>query len=160
VSLSEVSPEKDLSALRENVLSQVRDKLTNQEPVGNAGKISLKLNPHELGELQITIRLEDQKMNVDISAQNSLVKEALLQNIDQLKDTLLRQNISMERFTVSTGAGQDQNSNQSFREGRQTEQHGSEGRSQQFSRYYREESPVSQVAYGETGTSSLVDMRF
>ncbi len=159
-SLSEVSPEKEMSALRENVLSQVRDKLANQEPVGNAGKISLKLNPRELGELQITIRLEDQKMSVDIAAQNPLVKEALLQNIDQLKDTLLRHNISMQRFDVSAGAGQEQNLNQSFREGRQAAQHGPEHRSHQFSRYYREESPVTQVAYGEARTSSLVDMRF
>jgi flagellar hook-length control protein FliK len=158
--MSEVSPEKELSALRENVLSQVRDKLANQEPVGNAGKISLKLNPRELGELQITVRLEDQKMSVDITAQNPLVKEALLQNIDQLKDTLLRQNISMQRFDVSAGTGQEQNLNQSFREGRQTAQHGSEDRSRQYARYYREESPVSQVAYGEAGASSLVDMRF
>ncbi|RQW88560.1 MAG: flagellar hook-length control protein FliK [Geobacter sp.] len=158
--LSQVPQESEVSALHENILSQVREKLVNQDPSSNVSKITLKLNPHELGELQINVRLENQKMTVDITAQNPVVKEALLQNIDQLKDTLLRQNISMERFNVTTGDGGGQAFNQSFREGRQTAYQAPDTHSYSLSGYYQEDSQASQVAFGDSKENSLVDMRF
>ena len=158
--LSEVPQESEVSALHENILSQVREKLLTQDPTGTVSKITLKLNPHELGELQINVRLENQKMTVDITAQNQVVKEALLQNIDQLKDTLLRQNISMERFNVSTGDGGGQAFQQSFREGRQTAYQTPDPFSYPVSGYYQEDSQLSQAAFGDARENSLVDMRF
>jgi flagellar hook-length control protein FliK len=158
--LSEVPRESEVSALHENIVSQVREKLLNQDPTGTVSKITLKLNPHELGELQINVRLENQKMTVDITAQNQVVKEALLQNIDQLKETLLRQNISMERFNVSTGDGGGQAFQQSFREGRQTEYQTPGTFSYPVSGYYQEDSQLSQAAFGDARENSLVDMRF
>lgn len=157
--LSEVPRENEGSELHQNILSQVREKLVNQESAGNVSKITLKLNPHELGELQINVRLEDQKMRVDITAQNPVVKEALLQNIDQLKDTLMRQNISMERFHVSTGDG-GQSFNQSFREGRHAGQQTADSFSYPRSGYYQEDARVTQAAYADTRENSLVDVRF
>jgi len=158
--LSEVPRESEVSALHENIVSQVREKLLNQDPTGTVSKITLKLNPHELGELQINVRLENQKMTVDITAQNQVVKEALLQNLDQLKETLLRQNISMERFNVSTGDGGGQAFQQSFREGRQTEYQTPGTFSYPVSGYYQEDSQLSQAAFGDARENSLVDMRF
>ena len=157
--LSEVPREHEVSELHQNILSQVREKLVSQDSSGTVSKISLKLNPHELGEMQISVRLEDQKMRVDITAQNPVVKEALLQNIEQLKDSLLRQNISMERFHVSTGDG-GQAFNQSFREGRQTAQHTQDTFTYPLSGYYQEDPRVSQAAYADSRENSLVDMRF
>lgn len=158
--VSEVPREHEVSALHENILTQVREKLVSQEPSGNVSKITLKLNPHELGELQINVRLEDQKMRVDITAQNPVVKEALLQNIDQLRDSLQRQNISMERFHVSTGDSQSHSFNQSFREGRQTAYQTPDTYSYPVSGYYQEDPQVSQAAYADSRENSLVDMRF
>ncbi|MRR53152.1 MAG: flagellar hook-length control protein FliK [Deltaproteobacteria bacterium] len=157
--LSEVPREHEVSELHQNILSQVREKLVSQDPSGTVSKISLKLNPHELGELQINVRLEDQKMRVDITAQNPVVKEALLQNIEQLKDSLMRQNISMERFHVSTSDG-GQAFNQSFREGRQSAQHTPDTFTYPLSGYYQEDPQVSQAAYADVRENSLVDMRF
>jgi len=158
--LTEVPQESEVSALHENIVSQVREKLLNQDPTGTVSKITLKLNPHELGELQINVRLENQKMTVDITAQNQLVKEALLQNIDQLKDTLMRQNISMERFNVSTGDSGGQAFQQSFHEGRQTEHQTPGPFSYPVAGYYQEDSQLSQAAFGDARENSLVDMRF
>lgn len=158
--LSEVPREHEVAALHENILSQVRDKLVSQDPSGNVSKITLKLNPHELGELQINVRMENQKMTVDITAHNPVVKEALLQHIDQLKDSLLRQNISMERFNVSSGDGGGQTFNQSFREGRQNTYQTPDAFSYPMSGYYQEDAQVSQVAFGDSKENSLVDMRF
>jgi flagellar hook-length control protein FliK len=158
--LSEVPREHEVAALHENILSQVREKLVSQDPSGNVSKITLKLNPHELGELQINVRMENQKMTVDITAHNPVVKEALLQNIDQLKDSLLRQNISMERFNVSSGDGGGQTFNQSFREGRQSAYQTPDTFSYPMSGYFQEDAQVSQVAFGDSKENSLVDMRF
>jgi flagellar hook-length control protein FliK len=67
----------------------------------NRSSITLKLHPEELGELKINLRMEDLRLKVDIVTENRSVKEALMQNLDTLKDTLSRQNISMELFNVS-----------------------------------------------------------
>jgi len=156
----QMEPLSEVPELRESILSQVREKIVNHEPVAEGDRITLKLNPRELGELQITVRLENQKMSVEVTAQNHAVKEVLLQNIDQLKDSLMRQNIAVDRFDVSTGTGQQQAFDQSFREGRHAAKQGFEDMQYGVSGYYRDDVQTTRVAYGEVPESSLVDMRF
>ncbi|HEX9022812.1 MAG TPA: flagellar hook-length control protein FliK, partial [Geobacteraceae bacterium] len=83
------------------IVSQVREKLEATGRIADDGQITLKLHPQELGELKINMRLDDHNLKVEIVTQNPSVKEALMQNLDTLKETLSRQNISMERFDVS-----------------------------------------------------------
>jgi len=85
----------------EQIYHQVREKLESGDYGINKSNITLKLHPEELGELKINLRMEEQRLKVDIVTDNRSVKEALMQNLDTLKDTLSRQNISMERFNVS-----------------------------------------------------------
>lgn len=155
---SESHPENgfamEKSALHESILSQVRQ---NMQSGKEAGQVTLKLNPRELGDLQISVRMEDQKVHVEVTAQNQVVREALLQNLDVLKDTLSKQNISVERFDVLTGNGQG--ADQSFREGRQATQRQFDGSPFQSGGYHPEESAETNPAYWETGENSLIDMR-
>jgi hypothetical protein len=72
----------------------------------------------------------------------------------------LRQNISMERFNVSSGDAGGQSFNQSFREGRQAAYQTPDTFSYPKSGYYQEDSQVSQAAFGDSKENSLVDMRF
>ena len=144
--------------LQENILSQVREKLTSLETAAGKGNITLRLNPRELGDMQISFRMEDAGLSVEVIARNPVVREALLQNLEQLKETLSQRNISMERFDVMTDNGQTPN--QSFREGRQTAQ-------SRFREYYPtnagypgEEPGAVRKVYGDFRESSLVDMRF
>lgn len=102
---------------QEQILQQVQEKLARHEVRPGGGEVRLKLHPEELGELTINLRMEDQRLRVEIVAENRTVKEALLQNLDTLRDTLSRQNISMERFDVATGG----NPHQAFREERQAQ---------------------------------------
>jgi len=148
----------DKGRLHEEILSQVREKLANHTPVSGDGRITIKLNPGELGELQLNVRMDDRKMSVEVTAQNPVVKEALLQNLDQLKDTLSRQNIQMERFDVSTGTGQ-QGAGQSFREGRQTAHRQFDDMPFSPAGYFREDTAAAAVAGWEPRENSLVDMR-
>jgi len=144
--------------LQENILSQVREKLTSLEIASGKGNITLRLNPRELGDMQISFRMEDSGLSVDVIARNPVVRETLLQNLEQLKETLSQRNISMERFDVMTDSGQTPN--QSFREGRQTAQ----PRFREFyptnAGYPGEEPGAVRKVYGDFRESSLVDMRF
>lgn len=87
--------------LGEQITSQIREKLDAMGHGSDKGHITLKLHPDELGELKINMRMEDQHLKIEITTQNPSVKEALMQNLDTLKETLSRQNIAMDRFDVS-----------------------------------------------------------
>lgn len=108
--------------LRDSIMSQVRDAVTAREPNGN-GRISIRLNPVELGELTISVRVADQQVKVDVVAANGQVRDILLNNIDSLKENFSRQNLTMTGFDVSTGTGQGFE-HQLFREGGQAGQGG------------------------------------
>jgi hypothetical protein len=152
---TQTMPEK--SSLHESIITQVREKIASHDPATGAGQISLKLNPRELGDLQIHLRMEDQRVCVEVTAANPVVKEALLQNLDQLKDTLSRQNIVVEKFDVSAGGGQGPD--QSFREGRQAANRRYEAPEYASSLYYTAESGENRPSYWEPRENSLVDLR-
>ncbi len=92
--------------LGEHIINQVREKLDARGHASDNGQITLKLHPDDLGELKINMRMEDQHLKIEITTQNPSVKEALMQNLDTLKETLSRQNIAMDRFDVSADARQ------------------------------------------------------
>jgi len=101
----------------EQILDQVRSRLAEHRIDPDNGQVTLRLHPQELGELKISVRMDDQRLRVEIVAENRTVKDALMQNMDSLKDALARLNLEVERFNVTTGNRQF--FNQGFREGRQ-----------------------------------------
>lgn len=107
------SPETPKPALHESILAQVTEKLDNLQASGSKGEVTIRLHPEDLGELKINVRLDDQRVRVEIVTEHPMVKEALTDNLDRLKETFSRQNLTMEKFDVSTGGGQfNQPSNQ------------------------------------------------
>ena len=100
----EAKPTNLKSALQESILSQIKDGVVTHDDKGN-GQMSLKLNPGELGELKIDIRMEDNRLKVDVQASNSTVKDLLMNNLENLKEALTNKNFTMEGFNVSTGGG-------------------------------------------------------
>lgn len=64
------------------------------------GQVKLRLHPPELGSLQMTLKMEGQVMTAHLEVENSLAKEALTQNVQQLRDSLSEQGIRIERFDV------------------------------------------------------------
>jgi flagellar hook-length control protein FliK len=103
--------------VQEHIMNQVKEKLAHYEPAAQGGNITMKLHPEELGELKINMRMDAMRVKVEIVAQNQVVKDTIMQNVDNLRDMLSSRNITIDRFDVSTGGGQG--SNQAFREGRQ-----------------------------------------
>jgi flagellar hook-length control protein FliK len=103
--------------LGENITNQIRENLDAGGHGSDKGQITLKLHPEELGELKINMRMEDQRLKVEIVTDNQSVKDALMQNLDTLKETLSRQNIAMDHFNVS--ADLRQGFQQGARDGKQ-----------------------------------------
>lgn len=92
------------SALHENILSQVKDGAVSHDGKGN-GQMSIKLNPGELGELKIQVRMEDNRLRIEVQADNRMVKDLLMSNLESLKEALTGKNFTMAGFDVSTGGG-------------------------------------------------------
>lgn len=89
-------------AAEAQLMRQVTDRLATHDLKQGADRISLRLSPEHLGNLQLNLRMEDQQVRVEIVAEHRAVREALLQQVDQLKEVLSRQNIKMESFDVTT----------------------------------------------------------
>lgn len=108
-----------VSVNHESVIEQVKDRLSVPEARTDGNQIRLQLRPAGLGELQITMRMDDQKLRVEILAENKAVKTALLEHADTLKDVLAKQHITVDRFDVGTSS--NNGSGQLFREGSRPE---------------------------------------
>jgi len=99
----------------EQIVSQVRERLTQHELKQGIQHISLTLSPDNMGELKMNLNLQGQKLSVEIVTENKTVRDAIAQHTDGLKESLARQNITMESFDVTTGGkgsgsqGQNQN---------------------------------------------------
>lgn len=99
----------------EQVAQQVKERLVLHDVKPGNQQITLTLSPDTLGELKMNLNLQGQKLSVEIVAENRAVRDAILQHTDVLKESLARQNITMESFDVTTGGkgsgnqGQNQN---------------------------------------------------
>jgi flagellar hook-length control protein FliK len=91
------------SGLSGQILTQVKASLVNHEVKPGNDQIVLRLSPENLGELKVNLSMDGQSLKVEIVAENHMVRDALLQNTDSLKESLARQNISMQSFNVTTG---------------------------------------------------------
>ena len=148
------SPEKLPQVSRDDILSQVKAGLERQ-PVKQDGQITIKLNPAELGEIQISVRLDDQRVRVEVVAANRAVRESLMENIDSLKDSLLRQRLTMESFDVS--GGNEGNAGQLFREWREQERN--RGYDMYQDNHLPEEVVKNSLMEAEVRQDALVDVR-
>ena len=143
-------------AFSEQIQHQVREKLESGDYGLNKGNITLKLHPEELGEIKINLRMEDQRLKVEIVTENRSVKEALMQNIDTLKETLSRQNITMDRFNVS--ADIRQGFQQGSRDGSRMMQENRGANTPFDSAVAVDENTLSKVNYGWESDNSLVSL--
>jgi flagellar hook-length control protein FliK len=94
-----------------HIVNQVKEQLSTHEVKQGTDQISIRISPENLGDIQVNLRMDNQRLKVEIVAQNQTVRDALMQNSDSLKDSLARQNITMDSFNVTTGGnsgfGQD-----------------------------------------------------
>lgn len=87
----------------DSIVRQVKDRLAAVEPKTGSEQIVLRLSPEHMGDLKLNLNMDGQRLKVEIVAENRTVRDALLQHADTLKESLARQNISMESFDVTFG---------------------------------------------------------
>ncbi len=110
-----VSTETNRQDIPEQVMQQVKERLVQHDVKPGNQQITLTLSPDSLGELKMNLNLQGQKLSVEIVTENRTVRDAIVQHTDALKESLARQNITMESFDVTTGGkgsgsqGQNQN---------------------------------------------------
>ena len=98
--------------------------------------------------------MEDNRFKVEVQADNRVVKELLMSNLDSLKEALSGKNLDMDAFNVSTGGG-----------GFNAPLHEERGREQQsFPRFARgggyDGPQQAQVNYLTAEVNTLLDVRF
>jgi len=96
-----VKPEQSGQELPERVAHQVRERLNQHEVKQGSQQITLTLSPENLGELKMSLNLQGQRLSVEILTENRLVRDAIMQHSDSLKESLARQNIAVESFDVT-----------------------------------------------------------
>jgi flagellar hook-length control protein FliK len=152
------------TGLPEQIMQQVKDSLVNHEVKAGNDQIVIRLSPENLGELKVNLTMDGQSLKVQIVAENHTVRDALLQNTGSLKESLARQNISMESFDVTTGGrgagnpgqGQQQNGWREFAQQKQQNAWMSSGG------YHLPDTTTApgQLAYQTPSQHAMVDLHF
>jgi len=104
--LQAVAEEPSRLILHENIAGQVRERISTHEIKAGSDQIVFRLSPENLGEIKVHLRLEDQRLRVEIVAENRVAREGLIQHMDSLKESLSRHNIGVDKFTVTSGESQ------------------------------------------------------
>jgi flagellar hook-length control protein FliK len=100
-----VSDVSEHGAVRsEAIAGQVKEQLGSRNIKQGSEQLTIRLSPEHLGDIKVNFKLEDQRLKVEIVAENRTARESLLQHSDSLKESLARQNINMEKFEVTGGS--------------------------------------------------------
>ena len=71
------------------------------EQIGNRdGTVRIRLHPPQLGSVQIQIAIEDGSLTANLDVETTAARDALLANVQALKDNLQSVGIEVERFDV------------------------------------------------------------
>ena len=81
-----------------------------EQLANGGGQVRLRLHPAELGSLQISLRVEAGLVSAKLEVENATARDALLSNVQTLKDRLAEQGIKVGSFEVevstdSNGSG-------------------------------------------------------
>lgn len=158
----ELATEPQVATSGDQVGRQVAERLSNHTFKQGNDQITLKLSPEHLGNLQLNVRMDEQRLRIEVVAEQRGVRDALLQQVDELKETLARRNITMDSFDVTTSSNGGMN--QQTSDWRQT---ASERRPQTMPYYASTKSTsvsgvstTDQVRYFAPQYQSTLDVRF
>jgi flagellar hook-length control protein FliK len=71
--------------------------------VNGQSRTRLNLHPPELGQIQIEISLESNKLSATVITETQVVKELMESNLGQLRQHLAQHNLRLENFQVTVG---------------------------------------------------------
>jgi hypothetical protein len=88
-----------VAAHRASILEQVRDSLTGRAEAG--GNVRLTLHPKELGRLDVRLQVHDGAMSAWIVADDKAVRDVLMSQQHELRQSLESQGMKLQEFSVS-----------------------------------------------------------
>ena len=82
---------------------------------GDTSVIKVKLYPENLGTVDVAVKLEEGKLSATILVDNKHIEEIFNKSINELSESLLKQNIEVEKINIDLKVDTNPNSmNQSF----------------------------------------------
>ncbi len=94
------------SALRANIFSQVMDAVkTNIKLDDNGSHMLMKLNPEQLGSVELKISIHKGVVLAEINVENEMVKATVESNLDDLKHSLSQKGYQLNQINVSIDSG-------------------------------------------------------
>lgn len=76
-------------------------------------EMKIKLQPEELGEIEVKFRIENSVMKAEFVVESEVVKEALESRFNQLKENLLEKGINAQEVNVYVSSGNGERKNDS-----------------------------------------------
>ncbi len=64
-------------------------------------RINIRLNPAELGEIEITLSIKEKTIKANVVAQSRITQGILENNLDRIKNTLERQGFTIAKFNIT-----------------------------------------------------------
>jgi flagellar hook-length control protein FliK len=99
----------DLAASnRDKIVTSVRTQL-----LPNGGTMSIRLDPPEMGQLQVTVRMNDGVMSASFETSNDQATKMLSHSLGQLKQALETSGVSVERLHVQQSPRDQQSGSKS-----------------------------------------------
>ena len=101
------------SALRANIFSQVMDAVkTNIKLDDNGSHMLMKLNPEQLGSVELKISIHKGVVLAEINVENEMVKATVESNLDDLKHSLSQKGYQLNQINVSIDSGKKEQEQQ------------------------------------------------
>ena len=73
----------------------------------DGGQVTLKLNPPQLGVLNVSIKIEGQTMTARLQTETTAARDVIIDNLPVLRDRLSEHGIEVEKFQVEVGQQED-----------------------------------------------------
>lgn len=92
--------------------------LVETNTIGDSSIMKVRLNPEELGTVNITLKMEEGKLVAKILVDSDYVKQLFAGKINELSEGLSRQNINIEKIQIDLNTNLDHNLNSNSNAGR------------------------------------------
>lgn len=81
---------------------------------GNTNVIKVKLFPENLGTVNVTLRMEEGRLIAKILVDNDYVKSLFANKVNELNESLVKQNIHLEKINIDLNLNSNSNNNSNF----------------------------------------------
>ncbi|GAU79873.1 flagellar hook-length control protein FliK [Fusibacter sp. 3D3] len=101
------------SALRSNIFGQIMDAVkANVKLDDNGSHMLVKLNPEQLGSVELKISIHKGVVLAEINVENEMVKATVESNLDDLKHSLSQKGYHLNQINVSVDSGKKEQEQQ------------------------------------------------